>query len=67
MKPLIFLGQEFASENDFQRAYPAYAHYGKLVRQGMDTPQKIEQELYRKSQKLRKGEQRYGAVRRKRA
>lgn len=67
MKPLIFLGQEFATENDFQRAFPAYAHYAKLVRKGFDTPLKIETELFRLSKKLKPGEQRYGAVRRKRA
>lgn len=67
MKPLIFLGQEFATENDFQRAFPAYATYVKLVAKGFDTPQKIEQELFRKSQGMKQGQARYGVVRKKRA
>ena len=67
MKPLIFLGQEFATPRDFERAFPAYGLYAALVRQGLDTPQKIEQELFQKSLKLKKGQARYGVVRRKRA
>lgn len=67
MKPLIFLGQEFANDKDFKRAFPAYAEYATLVRSGLDTPQKIEQELFRKSRGLKPGRARYGAVRRKRA
>lgn len=67
MKPMIFLGQEFATDEDFKRAFPAYATYFYLVRKGFDTPQKIEQELFRKSQGMKQGQARYGVVRKKRA
>lgn len=67
MKPLIFLGQTFETEDGFKREFPAYATYAYLVRKGFDTPQKIEQELFRKSQGMKKGYARYGVVRKKRA
>lgn len=68
MTPLIFLGQSFASEEDFRRAFPAYGNYVKLVKAGADTPQKVETELHRQSKGLRNGLRR-GAVkyRKKRA
>ena len=55
MTPVIFLGQRFATEKDFKRAYPAYAEYSKLVAAGLDTPQKIEQALHRKNKPGRRG------------
>lgn len=49
MKPLVFLGHEFRDDAAFRSEYPAYAQYVRLVHAGADTPQKIEQELYRQN------------------
>lgn len=54
MKPLIFLGQTFAHDKDFKRAFPAYREYVALVRAGNDTPQKVETALYRMPRRARR-------------
>ena len=61
MKPLTVLGQSFATEADFQRAFPAYQQYIAIVRAGADTPLKVEMALYskQKGQKDRRAP-RYG-------
>lgn len=67
MKPLIFLGQTFAEDGDFRRAFPAYAHYVPLVRAGADTPHKIEVDLHRRASKAKRGRKMPYSIRRKRA
>lgn len=42
-----FNGNEYESGQQFARDYPAYATAWKLVEQGLDTPHKVECELYR--------------------
>ncbi len=67
MRPLVFLGETFTNDEEFRRRYPAYANYIAIVRDGADTPHKVEIVLHRKAKRGKKGKPRIGHVKRKRA
>lgn len=57
-KLLIFLGQKFATQEDFRRAFPAYSQYADVVAKGADTPHKIELVIYERANRGRRNQKR---------